>query len=462
MIKPSIFCLTLRAFSLVKVSAEEMPPLPSGPKGPGPFGAFQTTLKYDPAWDKPWRIGDQADVIIRFDDGGHRFVFWRGTSYIPHWVTDNDIWFNNEFIERMGDASGLTGCIEPMSDKQCRYSHVRVLESNEARAVVHWRYAPVDVQYRHPFPDEKTGWADWVDEIHTIYPDGTAVRETTMHSTKPNDFAEWHEAIVVHQPGRKPEDNIEVVAVSLANLKGESRDYSWPRERIAKNRVFENTPENPCIQMVNLKSPKKPFTIVDPEGLEITVFSGNSPNSIFLHWDHWPVSQDKNWSRMATSKDRPSHSSLFNLRNWKEYARTETSVTRLLLNGLTDKPAAALAPLAKSWLTPPSIKVSGDNYESAGFDPTERAWQLTKKEKAAAASLEITVEADADHPIVNPAFVVKNWGNGGAALTLDGKPIPRGKDFRFGHRQTLEGTDLVVWLKFESDKPANISIQPAA
>jgi len=40
MIKPSIFCLTLLAFSLVKVSAEQMPPLPSGPKGPGSFGAF--------------------------------------------------------------------------------------------------------------------------------------------------------------------------------------------------------------------------------------------------------------------------------------------------------------------------------------------------------------------------------------------------------------------------------------
>lgn len=453
--------LAILALALTHGSASELHRLPSGPDGPGPFGAYMTTLKYDPAWDAPWRIGDEADVVIRFDDGGHRFVFWHGTSYIPHWVTDNGIWYNNEFIERKANTDGLKGCVEPMSDKQCRYSHVRVLESNDARAVVHWRYSPTDVEYRHAYADEKTGWTDWVDEIYTIYPDGTGVREITHHSTKPDEFTEWHEAIVVNQPGTLPDDNIETVAVTLANTEGESRDYSWPRERSAKNRTFQDMPENPCIQVVNLKSERKPFTIVDPQGLNITVFAGHAPDSIFHHWDHWPVSQDKNWSRTATSKDRPSHSSFFNLRDWKEHDRTETSITRLMLHGLTDKPAAALAPLAKSWLRPPRIKITGDQYESAGFDQTERAWQLTKKNGAAAAALDITIEADADHPIVNPAFVIKNWGDAAANLSIDGKPVLRGKDFRFGHRQTLDGTDLVVWLKLETDKPAKISIEPA-
>jgi hypothetical protein len=452
--------LTTLSLSVMNSFAGELHRLPSGPEGPGPFGAYQTTLKYDPAWDEPWRIGDEADVVIRFDDGGHRFVFWHGTSYIPHWVTDNGIWYNNEFIERAGHASGLKGCIEPMSDKQCRYSHVRVLESNDARVVVHWRYAPVDVEYQHAFADEKTGWTDWVDEIYTIYPDATGVREITHHSTKPGDFTEWHEAIMVNQPGTLPDDNINMVAVTLANIKGESRDYSWPRERNAKNRTFHDMPEGPCIQMLNLKSSKKPFTIVDPEGLNITVFSGNAPGSIFHHWDHWPVSQDKNWSRAATSKERPSHSSFFNLRDWKEYDRTDTSITRLMLHGLTDKPAAALAPLAKSWLTPPEIKVDGDAFESAGFDQTERAWQLAKKPTSGPVPLNVTIEAGADHPVVNPAFVVKNWGDNGAALTLDGKSVPCGKEFRYGHRRTLEGTDLIVWLKRETVRPLTISITP--
>ncbi len=37
-------------------------------------------------------------------------------------------------------------------------------------------------------------------------------------------------------------------------------------------------------------------------------------------------------------------------------------------------------------------------------------------------------------------------------LRIDGKDIPRGKDFRFGHNKTLEGTDLIVWAKTQGDK----------
>jgi hypothetical protein len=111
--------------------------LPSGPEGPGKFGAYYTHLKYDPDWDEPWRVGDHPDIIIRFEDGGHKFVFWRGTSYIPCWVTDNGIWYTNEFVERRGWHSPNTeGCVEPMSDKQCQYSQVRIIESNEARVAL--------------------------------------------------------------------------------------------------------------------------------------------------------------------------------------------------------------------------------------------------------------------------------------------------------------------------------------
>ena len=46
--------------------------LPSGPEGPGKFGAYYTNLKYDPQWDKHWRVDDHPDVVVRFDDGGHR------------------------------------------------------------------------------------------------------------------------------------------------------------------------------------------------------------------------------------------------------------------------------------------------------------------------------------------------------------------------------------------------------
>jgi hypothetical protein len=168
-------------------SAEKFNQLPSGPRGPGGFGAYYTTLKYAEAWDEPWRIGPDADVVVQFDNGGHKFVFWRGTSYIPCWVTDTDIWYTNEFVERRGkDSPNTKGCCEPMSDKQCRYSHVRIIENTDARCVIHWRYAPVDVGYNHPFIDPETGWSDWVDEYYTIYPDAIGVRKVTAHTSQPD------------------------------------------------------------------------------------------------------------------------------------------------------------------------------------------------------------------------------------------------------------------------------------
>ncbi len=136
-----IFILHVVVFACATTAyAADLPQMPSGPEGAGRFGAYYTTLNYEESWDAPWRIGDHADVVVRFDTGGHKFVFWRGTSYIPCWVTDTGIWYTNEFVERNGAQSPNTrGCCEPMSDKQCRYSHVRIIENTDARVVVHWR-----------------------------------------------------------------------------------------------------------------------------------------------------------------------------------------------------------------------------------------------------------------------------------------------------------------------------------
>ena len=176
--------------------------LPSGPEGPGRFGAYYTKLKYSLEWDKRWRVGGYADVIVRFDDGGHRFVFWRGTSYIPCWVTDAGGWYTNEFFERRGgERSGTMSMVEPMSDKQCRYSRVRIIESNDARVVVHWRYAPVDLKYNLAYIDKDSGWGDWVDEYYTIYPDAVGVRKAKLYTSAPADWIEYQESIVINQCG---------------------------------------------------------------------------------------------------------------------------------------------------------------------------------------------------------------------------------------------------------------------
>ena len=59
-----------------------------------------------------------------------------------------------------------------MSDAQCRFSHVRIVENTDARVVIHWRYAMVDAAYRFAEYDEVAGQGQFGDEFYYIYPDG--------------------------------------------------------------------------------------------------------------------------------------------------------------------------------------------------------------------------------------------------------------------------------------------------
>jgi hypothetical protein len=68
------------------------------------------------------------------------------------------------------------------------------------------------------------------------------------------------------------------------------------------------------------------------------------------------------------------------------------------------------------------------------------------------------LKASPDSPLVNPAIVIKNWGDADAKLVVDGKAIPRGPNFRYGHITKLEGTDLVIWANLESTKAATFDV----
>ena len=47
-----------------------------------------------------------------------------------------------------------------------------------------------------------------------------------------------------------------------------------------------------------------------------------------------------------------------------------------------------------------------------------------------------------------------------ASLKIDNKNIERGKSFRYGFRNSIEGTDLIVWIEKESAGSIKISFKP--
>jgi hypothetical protein len=126
---------------------------------------------------------------------------------------------------------------------------------------------------------------------------------------------------------------------------------------------------------------------------------------------------------------------------------------------MTDLDVAGLVPLAKSWEYAPELKVDGQGYSTTGYDQAERAYRL-KKEDAESASVSFRIHADREHPLVNPAFVIENWGtdSGDLTVTLNGEELAPGASARVGYRNTLDGTDLIVWIDAESTEPVDISI----
>jgi hypothetical protein len=134
-------------------------------------------------------------------------------------------------------------------------------------------------------------------------------------------------------------------------------------------------------------------------------------------------------------------------------------MSKLLLNGLTTKPPRELVPLAESWLSPPEIDVAGEGFRSEGYDAAERAFVLVHEAFSEPVAADFTIQSSAGSPTVNPAIVIKNWGDGEARMTLDGKPMTAGKDLRFGYVQSLEGTDLVVWIQIEATKPLRVTVR---
>ena len=125
--------------------------LPAGPETSPGFGAANTKLQYSPEWDGLWRMGDFSDIVVTFAGKPWRYVFWRGTRYLPSLVTApgaGGIWSNDQGPERYEKQ-----CFEHMSDMLCRFSNARIIHRSDARVVVHWRNASASISYEWPAKD---------------------------------------------------------------------------------------------------------------------------------------------------------------------------------------------------------------------------------------------------------------------------------------------------------------------
>jgi len=326
-----------------------------------------------------------------------------------------------------------------MSDKGCWDSHVRIIENNDARVVVHWRYRLENPDHHWANYDEN-GWGDISDWYYYIYPDGVASKILRCYTSKPDTWHEYNEQIVILGEGQHPESVVSKTPVmTLVDRAGKASDYDWnpdpPKPQYKGN----------VIQMIHFTGKFHPFAIQDFTGGDI--YRGERTwYSVFPSWNHWPTSQINSSGRNASFPDRAAHSSFSHLA-WPQSSRQDGKVTfleRTLMEGMTDQPATSLVSLAKSWLAAPAVtNVSGGT--TWGYDQGHRAYGF----KLNSAPLRFQIAASESSPIQNLCFEVKNWNSrtAKAVLKIDNKALRSGPDFRQGVNIDNDGSyTLIVWV----------------
>ena len=344
-----------------------------------------------------------------------------------------------------------------MQDRRCRYSHVRVIENTDARVVVHWRYAPVSA-YDHLWAENpKTGRSLWVDEYYYVYPDQMAIRNVSWKSgTLGDGGVQFQESLPFTQPGQLQGDVVNMDFAHVANLKGEVGTLKFCKEP-DKSKAF---PEDLLIQRYNFKSANKPSIIFESGNRMRHVADrglGDRGLDIPGSCNHWPVGQAACDGRTVQAADRPTHFLGFPISSPPKHEKDGRSWWNGLY-GMTGLSMPELVFVAKSWNNAPVLESKSGGFESEGYDLGQRCYVLKRGNDAPGDALAVRIIASENSPVCNPALVIKNWDNESLKLTLNGKEIQRGKDFRMGVHHSLEESQVVIWIKTQSTTPISVTL----
>ncbi len=169
------------------------------------------------------------------------------------------------------------------------------------------------------------------------------------------------------------------------------------------------------------------------------------------------TNRPQTWNEFQlTTKEAHFHLTTFV--QWKDHEKTRSTRTRIMLQGMTDKTAGELVPLAKSWLQAPKMKLRSQAYRGGRYDQSERAYLVEATDPGQSHSCSFVVDASKESPLLNPAFIIRNWGNRPATLSINGRHWKRGEDLRQGIRRGIDGDDLIVWIRLEEQSPVEILV----
>ena len=196
--------------------------VPEPPKWPS-FGAVETKLRYDAGipvpggkkidYNEGWDPKFQ-DVVVLFPNGG-RFVFWRGSAYIPFWAGQDNTGFCYQWAERGSPPPWG----EPLMDRELRYGRVEIVESTAARVHVRWRYRSVGENY--------VVTDDFAVEDYYFYPDGFGTRVLTLTCIPQAEY-ELNEFIALTPEGGYPLKMLPADMLNFVWVSGGKAEFKFP------------------------------------------------------------------------------------------------------------------------------------------------------------------------------------------------------------------------------------------
>jgi hypothetical protein len=297
--------------------------------------------------------------------------------------------------------------------------------------VVHWRYPNVDIGYAQ---------GKLVDEYYTIYPDGTMVRCVS------NPSQSFQDTQILLSPGQGPLDVLNLQANTLMNLSGEIQELTYT---IPKGMPLSTLP-NSWVELLNTKSTYKPYLIFTGGKINTWGVKEASPYSDLPFagpWDHYPISLDPSDGRNSADNTR--------LRHFAGFGANDLAPSQVIY-GLTNTPIPGLLNLAKMFNYPPKVSMERGAI-SSGFNTGDKSFGFT----ANASNITFTINASENTPLVNPCFVIRNWGSRSslAELKVNDMTQTAGPNFRQGVTIDSDGTyTLIVWVGISADTPQNFEI----
>ena len=439
------------------------------------FDLLPTTVSYDLPWTF-WMISEN----------GLKFCNYPCETYDPR-----------NFFGTGGAAS-----FEPGMDKEGRYVRVWIEHQSDARIVVRVRYPLANNLYDIAHTDIPSGSpygkGDWVDEWHYYYPDGIKVQHIKMYTglapearpfgfdrTPPKMVTEFIESILQGPVGVAGLDVMDTAALTLIRLIGNHSETRFP---VGKSTKISYLPypndygdfRDANIMLYNLKSKYKPFTIAMPYGVRAQPYAQSAGYDFFRIKPRVNPTANPTTTPAANAPATPTTprpprgwtGDIGHLLNYQFYRRDGNTLEQVYLNGWTNAadPVQELSSLAWSWIQVPVLTMEGvkASYTEPNYDPAQKAYIIPRGQGRGPLELKFSLEFNKDPALRNPlsiyhpVFIVKDWGTGGVTLTVDGKVIQPGKEFRIGYEDTPTGTDLIMWLMMTASQPTQFTISPVS